>query len=215
MNGLSLLFCIVPHNKGELLSSAAIRAGCGGGTVLMGRSVSGSTICAVLGLGEVRKDLIWMIVPEEKKNSIIAAIELSTAGEKRNFGQLISIEIDTMVKAGSVAGSESDMSGEKNHEMICVIVNKGYADDAMAAARLAGAGGGTIINARGTAKETDAKFFGMHIVPEKEMLVIIVENDKKTAVMEAVRSLKCLAEPGSGIAFSAGADNFMILGKKD
>ena len=71
------------------------------------------------------------------------------------------------------------MSAENNYQMINVIVNKGYAEDAMAAARKAGAGGGTIIGARGTAKEGDAAFFGMKIVPEKEMLMILVPAEKK------------------------------------
>jgi hypothetical protein len=47
------------------------------------------------------------------------------------------------------------MKAENNYQMINVIVNKGYAEDAMSAARKAGAGGGTIIGARGTAKEDD------------------------------------------------------------
>ena len=71
-----------------------------------------------------------------------------------------------------------------SYEMINVIVNKGYAEDAMAAARKAGAGGGTIINARGTAKECDAKFLGIEIVPEKEMLLILVPKDKKDEIIK-------------------------------
>ena len=83
----------------------------------------------------------------------------------------------------------------------------------MAAARKAGAGGGTVVNARGTAREDDAKFFGMHIVPEKEMLLIVVEHEKKDAVLESIRTLPCLAEPGSGIAFCSGVNDFTLLGK--
>ena len=104
---------------------------------------------------------------------------------------------------------------EKARYLISVILNKGYADDAMEAAREAGAGGGTVINARGTAREDDEKFFGVHIVPEKEMLVMVVEEDKKTAVLNAIRDLKCLSEPGSGIAFCSSVDDFTLLGKKN
>ena len=99
------------------------------------------------------------------------------------------------------------------NEMITVIVNKGYADDVMAAARSAGAGGGTVLNARGTARETDQRFFGMHIVPEKEMLIIVVPSDKKDAVMSKITELKCLRTPGMGIAYSNPVENFALLGK--
>ena len=100
------------------------------------------------------------------------------------------------------------------YEMINVIVNKGYAEDAMAAARKAGAGGGTIIGARGTAKEGDATFFGVEIVPEKEMLMILVPADKKEAIVSAVSDLPCFQKAGSGIIFCQAARNFTLLGKK-
>ena len=40
-------------------------------------------------------------------------------------------------------------------------------------------------------------------------------DDKKAAVLDAVRDLKCLREPGSGIAFTIGVDDFTLLGKKN
>ncbi len=112
------------------------------------------------------------------------------------------------------AEGEKTMKTENNYQMINIIVNKGYAEDAMAAARKAGAGGGTIIGARGTAKEGDAAFFGMKIVPEKEMLMILVPAEKKAAVVEAVTALPCFAEAGSGIIFCNEAQDFTLLGKK-
>ncbi|MBO4507044.1 MAG: transcriptional regulator [Spirochaetaceae bacterium] len=106
-----------------------------------------------------------------------------------------------------------DAANTNAYEMINIIVNKGYAEDAMAAARKAGAGGGTILSARGTAKEGDEKFFGMEIVPEKEMLMILVPSDKKEAVLDAVKSLPCLEKAGSGIVFSSEVESFSVLGK--
>ncbi|MDR3284698.1 MAG: transcriptional regulator, partial [Treponema sp.] len=77
-----------------------------------------------------------------------------------------------------------------------------------------GAGGGTIINAHGTGKEEDAKFFGVTIVPEKEMLMILVDKGKAAPVVEAIRALPCLAQPGSGIAFCTEVSDFTLLGRK-
>ena len=103
---------------------------------------------------------------------------------------------------------------EKSVQMINVIVNHGYAEDAMAAARKAGAGGGTIINARGTAREGDAKFFGAEIVPEKDLLMILVPGDKKDDIVNAIRELDCFKKAGSGIVFCNEAQDFTVLGKK-
>lgn len=218
MSMFKLLISVVPHDKGEKLTAAAVKAGCGGGTVLMGRGLAQSNFAAVLGLGETTKDLIYMIVEEKQKQNIIDAIVNATLLEKANFGHLFSIDVASMMKTGVITQqpeSEGDMHMEKSRDLISVILNKGYADDAMAAARRAGAGGGTVINARGTAREDDEKFFGVHIVPEKEMLLIVVEHEKKAAVLDAIRELRCLSQPGSGIAFCSGVDDFTLLGKKN
>lgn len=220
MSSFKLFFSVVPHGKGEKLTRAAMESGCRGGTVLMGRSLAKTNLVAMLGLGENSKDIIMMLVENEVSDSVKNAIVKAASKERRNFGELFSIGIDSLLKAGAAedtdtAGSltqEEDIMNTQN-EMITVIVNKGYADDVMAAARRAGAGGGTVINARGTAKETDERFFGMHIVSEKEMLVMVVPAEKKAAVLTAIRELKCLKDPGMGIAYSGKVEDFALLGK--
>ena len=54
-----------------------------------------------------------------------------------------------------------------NHEVIFAIVNSGFADDVMEVARAQGVRGGTILNARGVAREEAAAFFGIAIHAEK------------------------------------------------
>ncbi|MBN1243795.1 MAG: P-II family nitrogen regulator [Spirochaetales bacterium] len=99
------------------------------------------------------------------------------------------------------------------HALVAFILNKGWADDAMAAARKAGATGGTVVAGRGTGREEDVRFFGITLVPEKEILLVLVEDEKADAVLEAVKTVPCLAEPGSGIAFRLEATDFVRLGK--
>ncbi|HCG63302.1 MAG: transcriptional regulator [Spirochaetae bacterium HGW-Spirochaetae-4] len=100
------------------------------------------------------------------------------------------------------------------HTLITCIVNKGAADEVMDAAREAGATGGTILAARGTGKEEDVKFFGVQLVPEKEMLMVLVGAGLTGKVLEAIRAVPCLAEPGAGIAFCIDVERFMTLGGK-
>ncbi len=99
------------------------------------------------------------------------------------------------------------------HTLITCIVNHGLADEVMAAARKAGATGGTILSARGTGTEEDAKFFGYTLVPEKDMLIILVEAEDAPTVLEAIRALPVLAEPGVGVAFCADVERFVPFGK--
>ena len=215
-----IVVCIVPHDSGELITNAAKQAGAGGGTILMGRGTASNSVLQLLGLGDTTKDITMNIVAAEICSKVCSAIEEVCLTKKAHFGVLFTIDVGGFVKAGNTEKAQeiktSAGQGEENmekYEMINIIVNKGYAEDAMAAARKAGAGGGTIIGARGTAREGDATFFGVDIVPEKEMLMILVPQNKRDEIVNAVSSLACFEKAGSGIIFSSTANNFTLLGK--
>ncbi len=103
---------------------------------------------------------------------------------------------------------------ESGYKLITVIVNTGYGDDVMAAARQAGATGGTIISARGTGTAEDVKFFGITLVPEKEMLMIVASGDRVEPIARAIATVPTLAEPGGGIIFTTNVEEFIILGQQ-
>ncbi|MBR4790237.1 MAG: transcriptional regulator [Treponema sp.] len=216
-----LIICIVPHNSGEFITNAAKQAGAGGGTILMGRGTASNSVLQLLGLGDTSKDITMNIVEDNAATAVCTEIENACSTKKAHFGVLFTIDVNSFIKAGAgstkkPAESSQNNLGEdnmENYEMLNIIVNKGYAEDAMAAARKAGAGGGTIIGAKGTAREGDATFFGVDIVPEKEMLIILVPQDKKEAIVQAVSSLPCFEKAGSGIIFSNRAESFKLLGK--
>lgn len=214
-----LIMCIVPHNSGEFITNAAKDAGAGGGTIIMGRGTASNSVLQLLGLGDTSKDITMNIVEQKSADEVCAKIEHACSNKKAHFGVLFTLDVNSFMKAGGTQKSATPTdkkSGEDNmgnYEMINIIVNKGYAEDAMAAARKAGAGGGTIIGAKGTAKEGDSTFFGVDIVPEKEMLMILVPQDKKDAIVQAVSSLACFEKAGSGIIFSNKAESFKLLGK--
>ena len=89
-----------------------------------------------------------------------------------------------------------------NHEVIFVIVNAGFAEEAMDVARAEGVRGGTILGARGVAREQEAAFFGITIQPEKEILMMVVEKTIKDKVLNALYSQMGMAKKAKGIAFS-------------
>ena len=89
-----------------------------------------------------------------------------------------------------------------NHEVIFVIVNSGYAEEAMDVAREEGVRGGTILNARGVARENEAAFFGITIQAEKEILMMVVEKAIRDKVLNAMYSRMGMGKKAQGIAFS-------------
>ena len=90
----------------------------------------------------------------------------------------------------------------ENHEVIFAIVNSGFAEEAMDVAREQGARGGTILNARGVAREKEATFFGITVHAEKEILMMVVEKDFRDQVLNALYSRMGMANKAQGIAFS-------------
>ena len=97
------------------------------------------------------------------------------------------------------------------HEVIFCIVNSGYSDAVMDAAKKAGARGGTILNARGTAGKEAETFFHIAVQPEKEIVMILVPTEIKDAVLHALYNEVGLETAGQGIAFSAPVDSVVGL----
>ena len=90
----------------------------------------------------------------------------------------------------------------ENHEVIFAIVNAGFAEEAMNVARAQGARGGTILNARGVAREKEAAFFGITIHPEKEILMLVVEKTIRDQILNALYKEMGMGKKAQGIAFS-------------
>ena len=101
-----------------------------------------------------------------------------------------------------------------NHEVIFAIVNEGYAEEVMDIAREQGVRGGTILNARGVAKEDAAAFFGITLHAEKEILMMVVEKDIRDDVLNAIYKQMGMAKAAQGIAFSLPVSDVAGLAPK-
>ena len=91
---------------------------------------------------------------------------------------------------------------DKTFEAVFCIVNAGFSDNVMYAARKAGAGGGTIIKGRGTAPLEAEEAFKITIQPEKEIVIILVPAEIKDDVLRSIYDSAGLGSEGQGIAFS-------------
>lgn len=100
------------------------------------------------------------------------------------------------------------------YDLIITVVNRGYADLVMDAAKSAGATGGTISKGRGTGNEETEKFFNITIQPEKELVWIIVPHNIRCDVMEEISAKAGLKTAGQGIAFSLPVDEAIGLNGK-
>lgn len=88
------------------------------------------------------------------------------------------------------------------YSLIITIVNRGYADQVMDAAREVGARGGTVLYARGTGVHETEKFMNIAIQPEKEMVLVIVKNESVRETIRSILEVAGLRTSGRGISFT-------------
>lgn len=163
----------------------------------LGRGTATDEVLDCLGLESCEKAVMFDIVPKPRAREIIKDIK------KRMYIDLPGNGIVLTVPISSVAGShvlqhiveehemkceERDIMKEPEYELILAVANEGHTDLIMDAAREAGAGGGTVVHAKGTASERARKFFGMSIASEKEMVFIVTKENKKNAIMKNIVS---------------------------
>lgn len=88
------------------------------------------------------------------------------------------------------------------HEVVFCIVNEGFSEAVMDAAREAGATGGTVLHASGTASVEAEKKFGIIVQPQKEIVMILVDSKIKEAILKNLYEAVGLQTAGQGIAFT-------------
>lgn len=192
-----LLFTIVNRGQGDAFVNIARECGAVGATVFPAKGTATNSILRMLGLGDTSKDVVLIVGEEE----LIEKIEEKAKADDKLNGVC------------AVLGCNGDKYMKNTWKMVTVIVNSGYAEDVMETARKAGATGGTISHARGTApKDREEHFMGITIVPEKEMVFILCESEKAKDIVDAISSMECLKEPGMGIVFTQDVKDFRNLG---
>lgn len=101
---------------------------------------------------------------------------------------------------------ENDMQ-ECKFCLIVSIVNQGFADVVMDAAREGGARGGTILKAKGTGAGYTEKFFGISITKEKEIVYIVARKDDRDAIMHAIMDKAGSKTAARGAVFALPVDS--------
>ena len=98
-----------------------------------------------------------------------------------------------------------------NFETLFVVINTGFTETVMLAAREAGANGGTIIHGRGAGSILAQKKYGIAITPEKEIILILVKKPIADKVMNAIYKAAGVGTPAGGIVFSLPAERVIGL----
>ena len=107
---------------------------------------------------------------------------------------------------------EEHMPEQGKNELIVVVVNSGCTDTVMAAAKLAGARGGTILHGRRVGEETE-KSSDNGVWLEKDIVAILAPRELRLPIMEAVNRAAGPATEGQGVLFSLPAEHVLGLSR--
>lgn len=103
---------------------------------------------------------------------------------------------------------------KSGYKCIMAIVNNGFSEEAMEAAKAAGARGGTILHGRGTASKEAEKFFNVAIQPEKEIVMIIANTEQTDAILQSLYRAVGTSTKAQGIVFAIPVDETVGLDAK-
>lgn len=100
---------------------------------------------------------------------------------------------------------------KKGYKCILAIVNNGFAEEAMEAAKACGAKGGTILHARGTISKEAEKAFNLTVQPDKEIVMILAKEEQIDGILKGLYHAVGTSTNAQGIAFAIPVDEAVGL----
>lgn len=177
----------------------------------LGRGTANSEMLDYFGLEESEKVVILSVVTEETwkklRREMIVKMQIDVPGTGIAFiVPLSSIggekTLQFLIQSEKFEREEESTLKETEYELLVAIANQGCIDTVMDVARSVGAGGGTVIHAKGTGMETAEKFLGVSLAAEKEIILIVTRKKQKNAIMKAMMEQTGLASKEKTIIFS-------------
>lgn len=202
MSELYLLVTITSRNLTKSFTSFYEEMGLPVSVITVGYGTASSEILDYFGLDGSEKSVLFHFITDTTWKTVKRQLRLKMKIDIPGVGIAFLVPLSSIGGAKAlnyltcgqefVKGEESALKDTK-YELLVVIANQGYTEQIMDAARKVHAAGGTIIHAKGTGSQMAEKFMGVTLVPEKEMVFIVVRKDQKNAIMRSI-----MEEAGTG-----------------
>ena len=210
MLGLKYLIAITKREYAEQYLEFFNRQGVKGILSKLCNGTATDTILDYFSLEKTEKVMFETLVKEEQLGEIVKGLLHEMNINAVGNGIALFISIDGLGGVSSLKYFTGDESVEKKENvmdkdtksvLIVTVVDKGNTDVVMDSARSAGASGGTVVKAKGTGAEI-AKFFGVAISDEKEMVYIVAKRENRDAIMHAIMEKAGSNTDAHGVIFS-------------
>ena len=101
------------------------------------------------------------------------------------------------------------------HELVVAVVNRKFTDEAIEAARAAGATGATVFHTKSLANQKAEHVIGTAIQQETDSVFFLTSSEYKMKIMEAVRDVAGLKTEGGAVIFAMPVDDLVGIGRFD
>lgn len=217
---LKMLFTIVDRGKGAVAADLLRQCGVMEHCIVLGNGTAHKDMLGILGLTDTPKDVLISFISEQISKQALPRLSYALDMDRPGKGIAFTVRINgvagpktlarlTGEQTPDTAAGEDTVMPENKNDLIIAIVNRGFTDTVMEAARPAGARGGTIIHGRGAGSKEAARFLGITIAPEKELVLILVDSEHRNPVMQAIARAAGLNSEGQGLVFSLPAGDVM------
>ena len=183
-----------------------------------------SDVMDMLGLDGVDKNILMSMMPKffademlkklRKKlhlgmpNTGIAFTVLMSGGSGHLVQLIENLEPEETGKF--LDRKDADMT-DNEYSMIMAIVNQGFSEDVMNAARPKGASGGTVFHSRRIGNEEAMKFWKISVQEEREVVLILAQKEDKLAIMQEIGKQCGMKSKAQGIVMSLPVDGIAGL----
>lgn len=189
--------------------------------IMHAQGTASSEIMDMLGLGGVEKDVMLSMLPKPLADTMLRKLRHTLHLGMPNTGVAFTVTMSScsghMIRLMESAGvQEEERSGrnewdemENEYSAIMAIVNQGFSEEVMNAARPMGASGGTVFHSRRIGSEEAMKFWNISIQQEREVVLILAKKENKKAIMQAVNKACGMQSKANGIVLSLPVDEII------
>ena len=218
-----LLLLIVGQKNGEKAQAVFTKKGMPVQYHLHGVGTASGEFADMFGLGGVDKTVLMSALPKANAkemlldlreelylgtpNSGVAFTLPLTGGSAGLIGLLQTMEKEDLQSEGEAM--------ESNYTLVLALVNQGFSEEVMSAARSAGAGGGTVFHTRRVQGEPAHQFWGVSFQGEREVVMILAKKEAKCDIMKAIGERCGLQTEAQGLVLSLPVDGVAGLKKDD
>ncbi|MEE0051273.1 MAG: P-II family nitrogen regulator [Acutalibacteraceae bacterium] len=218
---LYYIIAITDHDRGEAMGSLYHAAGLHLILSMPARGTATSEHLAIYGLDATEKCVIAAVGSAQEADSLIRSAKRKLFIDIPGNGVMLTVPLKSVAGGKTLsyltddlkAGGAPNMNFE--HELITVILNEGYSDFVMDAARAAGAMGGTVLHGKGTTSPESEKFLGVSIAKEKEVILIVARKEQKADIMRSIMTRAGADTDAGAVVFSVPVSEVAGFGMFD